>query len=91
MNITDAPKLSFYNRHKLQRAGKSGCYFCIRLVDFKEIVNFDDNGNTGICPHCSSKALLPGVTEHQMLIRAGERYFTGQFDQKDIEREVKTA
>ncbi len=75
MNVEMATKLSFYNRHSIQRAEKCGCYFCIRVFDSKEVVEWRDNGNTAVCPNCEVDAVLPNVTDEKFLIQAAERFF----------------
>jgi hypothetical protein len=76
MNIEDAPKLSRYNRVQVEAAEVCGCYFCQRVYPASDVVEYEEEEQTALCPCCGINAVLPGVTDEAVLIAALERWFT---------------
>jgi len=76
--INEFSSLSKHNRDELLKAKKVSCYFCIRHFDSSEITEWADKGQTGICPHCTVDALVPGEYDTNVLAKACEKWFGGR-------------
>ncbi len=50
----------YCSNHKktLLKDKKCGCFFCMGIFLPKEIVDWIDNGETALCPHCSIDAVI---------------------------------
>jgi len=70
-------KESMKNRQAITESEKVGCYFCIEAFDSKEVTEFCDNGETGLCPKCGVDSLLPNQTDTKTLANLCEKWFTG--------------
>lgn len=78
MKLENVVKASRNNIDALDDFEMCGCYFCIRVFDTDEIVDFTDNGNTALCPHCGVDAIIPGTVNKIFLEKAHEKWFTGE-------------
>lgn len=61
--INQAPKYSFKNRTDVEQSSKVGCYWCLNVLESKEIIEYTDAdkngvGQTAICPKCGSDSIL---------------------------------
>ena len=60
-----------------------GCFCCLRTFAAAEVIDWIDDGDTPLCPHCGIAAsrhrgiaaVLPGVTDIVKLFRLHERRF----------------
>lgn len=52
------PKLAINNKSVLENSKTVGCYCCCKIFDAKEVKNFTDNGQTGVCPFCLGDCLI---------------------------------
>jgi len=68
-------KESIYNFNEIKKSSKCGCYFCIRVQDSKDVVDFCDDGTTGLCPNCGVDSLLPNETNLDTLAELNEKWF----------------
>jgi hypothetical protein len=75
MDVTSLNKLSLRNKDALLAANNISCYSCVRYFKPAEIVEWADNGQTGICPNCSVDALLPNVYDIPTLEKANKLWF----------------
>ena len=75
MNIETAIEKATNNIEELDKYDMCGCYYCIRTFEVDEILEFTDNGNTALCPHCGIDAVIPGMVNGFFLEKAHERWF----------------
>jgi hypothetical protein len=68
--------MTLRNRVAITEAGFAGCFFCFGFFGAKEVKEFDDKGETAICPRCDVDALVPGIVDMGAMMRAHERWFT---------------
>lgn len=47
-----------HNRKELEKSSKCGCFYCLKIYDSKEIVNWTDGGSTAVCPYCGVDSVL---------------------------------
>ena len=40
-----------------------GCFCCLQTFPAAEVIDWIDDGDTPLCPHCGIAAVLPGVTD----------------------------
>lgn len=66
---------SIYNAEDIKKSSKCGCFFCLSVQDSSDVVEFVDNGDTGLCPRCGIDSLLPNVTDMKVLKDRCERSF----------------
>jgi hypothetical protein len=52
-----------------------GCFCCLQTFPAVEVIDWIDDGDTPVCPHCGVAAVLPGVTDLMELLRLQERRF----------------
>ena len=52
-----------------------GCFCCLQTFPATEVIDWIDDGDTPLCPHCGIAAVLPGVTDLVELFRLHERRF----------------
>jgi NAD-dependent SIR2 family protein deacetylase len=55
-----------------------GCFCCLQTFAASEVIDWIDDGDTPLCPHCGIAAVLPGVTDIVELFRLRERRFGAQ-------------
>ena len=58
-SISKAPYLAFKNKHSLNLNKVVGCYHCLSIFESVEIKNYTDQGETALCPKCSTDAVVP--------------------------------
>lgn len=58
-DLKNAHKYSSYHKEQLSNAKHCGCFYCTRIFDPKEIVDWCDNGQTAVCPYCGIDSILP--------------------------------
>ena len=76
MKIEEVTKYSKNNIEKLEEVHNCGCYFCLRIFDPEEIMEFTDQGTTALCPFCGVDAIVPGMVNKVWLEKAHIRWFT---------------
>jgi hypothetical protein len=52
-----------------------GCFCCLQTFAAAEVIDWVDDGDTPLCPHCGIAAVLPGVTDLVELFRLRQRRF----------------
>jgi hypothetical protein len=52
-----------------------GCFCCLQTFPAAEVVDWIDDGDTPLCPHCGIAAVLPGVTDLVELFHLQKRRF----------------
>lgn len=58
---------SFKNKSWLMECGYYGCFCCLKWGNVKEVEEFVDRGQTGICPHCGIDSLIAfKLEEHEV-------------------------
>lgn len=77
IDVENYPKLSNHNMSEIKEDTECGCYFCLRTCKGSDIYEFTDNHSTALCPNCGIDALLPNVTDEDLLAEGLERWFTG--------------
>ena len=55
----DAQADAYGTAEELHRKGSCYCFYCMENIDPKEIVQYEDNGATAVCPRCFKITLLP--------------------------------
>ncbi len=45
-----------------------GCFHCLRVYEATEVVDWIDDGETPLCPHCGVDAVMLGVTDLMELL-----------------------
>lgn len=58
-DLRNAHKLSSHHREQLSGSRQCGCFYCLRIFDPKEIVDWCDNEQTAICPYCHIDSIIP--------------------------------
>lgn len=64
--VEQASKHSIYNKRKLERSTKCGCYHCLEVFDPKEITSWIDDGRTALCPYCNIDSVLGDVSDYPL-------------------------
>lgn len=86
-------KLSMYNRERLLQSNLCGCYYCGRVYNPGEIVEWTDKGLvTAICPHCGIDSVLDeanGGSNLDVLEQMHQRSFLQGSDSKGEKIEIK--
>ena len=54
-----------------------GCFCCLQVFPAAEIIDWIDDGDTPLCPHCGMSALLQDVTDLETLWKLRNRRFGG--------------
>ena len=68
-------KQSIYNAKELKKHKQCGCFFCISVQESKDVTEFCDDGDTGLCPRCDIDSLLPNVVDLELLAEMHEKCF----------------
>lgn len=56
-----------------------GCFHCLRVYETIEVVDWVDDGETPLCPHCGVDSVMIGVTDLMELLRMRRvRFGTGR-------------
>ena len=52
--------LSFENEELVKKANTCGCFYCGRIFNSSEVINWceDANARTAICPYCNNDSVL---------------------------------
>lgn len=67
MDFSELHKHSDHNRTELEDSEVCGCFYCLRIFDPKEIVEWIDRSgaempnDTALCPHCDIDAVIGDV------------------------------
>ena len=51
--------IAFQNRKAIESCPYVSCYQCLETFDSKKVVDYTDDGQTGICPNCGIDSLIP--------------------------------
>jgi len=52
-----------------------GCFCCLQTFKASEVIDWIDDGDTPLCPHCGIAAVLPGVTDLVKLFNLRQQRF----------------
>ena len=67
------------NKNIIKQSSSVGCYHCCKIFDPKEVTEYTDNNETGICPHCLADCLVGDkcgfVLDENILIKAKKCWF----------------
>lgn len=53
-----AHKKSIYHRDSLRNSNKCGCFYCLDIFDYKNILYWTDDGDTALCPTCDIVSVI---------------------------------
>ena len=56
--ILDAHKHSSKHRDEVLRSERCGCFYCLQIYAPSEIVEWIDDGQTALCPHCPVDSVI---------------------------------
>lgn len=78
--LRNAHLYSSHHREEMLESKQCGCYSCQRIFSTDEIEDWTDNGETAICPHCGTDAVIPNVAgivknSPELLKALNEKYF----------------
>lgn len=62
MNVSKLKKIhgfSMRHRDKICESTVCGCFHCLNIFPPSEIVEWTDQQNTALCPHCGVDGVLP--------------------------------
>lgn len=55
-----------------------GCCCCLQIFPATEVIDWIDDGDTPLCPHCGMDAVLEGVTDLGELWTLRQRRYGGR-------------
>ncbi len=58
--VQKAPILAMKNRISLEFQTVCSCYQCLKTFAPGAVIDWTDEGQTAICPHCGVDAVIPG-------------------------------
>ena len=59
-----------------------GCFGCLQIFEAAEVIDWIDDGESPLCPHCGMDAVMAGVTEYPDMFAAGaDLYLTGEISE----------
>ncbi len=61
-------ELTFKNRKSLEEAKMCVCIDCLYQYHVHKILNWTDNGQTAICPHCWDDTVIPFQYDEQEIV-----------------------
>ena len=56
--LSEAHHHSAHHRNQIEQSHKCGCFSCCEIFDASEVVDFIDNGETALCPHCGIDSVI---------------------------------
>lgn len=56
--VNEAHEHSAHNRSEIERSRQCGCFNCNRIFNASEVVDYIDNDETALCPHCSFNSVI---------------------------------
>jgi hypothetical protein len=56
--LRDTHRHSSYHRKKLEASSQCGCFYCEKIFNPIEIVDWTDGGQTAICPYCGIDSVI---------------------------------
>lgn len=56
--VNEAHEHSAHNRSEIERSKQCGCFNCSRIFNASEVVDYIDNDETALCPHCSFNSVI---------------------------------
>ena len=59
-DVVKAHEYCFHNKEDLKQKQKCGCFYCLRIFQSDEIVNYiaDEPYGTAVCPYCSIDSVI---------------------------------
>jgi hypothetical protein len=57
-----------------------GCFHCLQVYEATEVIDWIDDGETPLCPHCGVDAVMLGVTDLMELLTMHRIRFGGPLD-----------
>jgi len=79
-NLERLQEFSYLNRASIEKSIQCGCYFCLRVFNATEIVDWVDEGQTAVCNSCDIDAIIGdyddvSASDVYVLAELHERYF----------------
>ena len=56
--LREAHTHSVHNNDEIVRSQHCGCFSCCRVYNASEVVDYVDNGETAVCPHCGIDSVI---------------------------------
>jgi hypothetical protein len=57
--LISAHDASSLHRSAVERSARCGCFYCLHVFSPDAIVEWTDDDQTAICPHCGIDSVLP--------------------------------
>lgn len=57
-NFKEAHRFSSYHRKDLEKDNICGCFYCLKIFSPSEIEEWEDDGNTAVCPYCGIDSVI---------------------------------
>ena len=57
-----------------------GCFYCLHVYAATEVIDWIDDGETPLCPHCGVDAVMLGVTDLGQLVTMHHTRFGRRLD-----------
>ncbi|WP_152446505.1 cytoplasmic protein [Bacillus sp. THAF10] len=54
----ESHRFSSHNRKDLEKDSTCGCFYCLKIFNPKEIVEWWDDDNTAVCPYCGIDSII---------------------------------
>ena len=56
--LREAHNHSAHNNDEIARSQQCGCFSCCKVYGASEVVDYVDNGETAVCPHCGIDSVI---------------------------------
>ena len=57
--FTKAIEYATANEENLKNSSKAGCYYCKKIYDASEVLEFLEGERTALCPKCGIDSVIP--------------------------------
>lgn len=76
-DIKQAYNFSFHNRKSVEKSSQCGCFYCLKIFPSSDVVNYIDNDDTALCPHCKNDSIISDedIKLHQNLLKQMKNYW----------------
>lgn len=65
-DIKEAHKHSIRHRGDLRDSEACGCFYCLDIIDYKNIEDWIDDSDTALCPSCGIDSVIGSVSGFQI-------------------------
>jgi NAD-dependent SIR2 family protein deacetylase len=66
---------SYKNIETVQKSKTCGCFYCQKTFSSESILKWVDKGLTALCPYCETDAVVPNISDTQILFKMHMLYF----------------